>query len=94
MFNRQTASIIIVTLIVAFAVFAPPQTTHRASAHDVDPHVYPSFQVQIVKWGIVYALTCTSFIPEGHMLPWPFKICVPGIDEVAIGNGCLGSVYI
>lgn len=100
MFNRQTMSLIIAILIVTFAVADLPQTTNLALAHfgdhTDDEHTFPSFDMQIVRWGVTFNLSCTSFFPDAPDHPWwapPVKVCFPGIDEVAIPNGCLAITW-
>lgn len=101
MFNRQTMSIIIATLIVAFAVAGLPQTTNLASAHfgdhTDDEHTFPSFEMKIVRWGVTFTLSCTSFFPDAPDHPWwapPVKVCLPpGISEVALPNGCIAITW-
>lgn len=94
MFNRQAMSIIIATLIVAFVALVLPQTINLASAHfgehDDDDHTFGSFEHQLDFNGHTVTLSCVSFFAQDH--PWyatPVKVCVPGLDEVELNNGCI-----
>ena len=101
MFDRHTMGIMIATFIVAFAVAGLPQTTHLASAHFGDhtdaEHTFDNFEIQFVKWGATFTLSCTSFFAATPDHPWwapPVKICFPpGPSEVALPNGCISITY-
>lgn len=94
MFYRQTMPLITATIIVAIAVLVLPQTMELASAHfgdhDDDDHTFGSFERELTFRGHTLTLACVSFFAEDH--PWyatPVKVCVPGLDEIELNNGCV-----